>query len=1068
MGVFGFRGRKLQMAQIWAVILPCYLLFGYNNSIAGGFLSLPPWVETFPALDTVHAKGAAKDHNSTHQGTVVAMYTLGCLFGCLSCIWLGDKLGRKKTIISGALINTIGAALQASSYSLPQLIVGRLVSGYGFGHITATAPNWQAECSGAAHRGAAVMLEGLFISLGLAIGGWKNLGMSFHHGSITFRFPMALSGVFSIIIMLTTPLLPESPRWLTKKGRIDRAREVLADLTNTDANSIEDIFTNGPLRLLHRMCLACAAQCFQQMSGINALAFYQAKIFEDYLGQTPRAAKIIAASVFPSQTICSPIGVLTVDRFGRRKLMMVSSLGMGICMAVVAGGSSQPGDTASVGVAAAFIFLFSLFFPTGFLGLTFLHAAEISPLSHGVPITAMSIATAWLFNFVVAEITPTGLATLKYKYYIIYAAINICLTFPYALLMSQSPTESSSARPVRRRPRGLVVCRRCKSRKQRCDNEFPACSNYLGAGEKCSYSAKQAYPAEYVKSLERQISKLQDEISSSRQNVVSTISRSTIQQQTLSMVDAQSGVNEAEPARSTETAASDLEASAGIVAPSPDSFLGTSSGYPLTKLLRSALPSSVDARQSHQAGTSHQINLAARSLIGVPVSTGLQVQSQKISDGLDLPSKEIGDKLIEAYYTRVHPKHPFLPRKRVQTLHEARFDLVPAHKAVLSGGVTKGCDYVTLQLVYAIGARYLQLSNDDDHYSSPKRHYACAMADADSIFATGNLESLEAMLLLTIYQLRSPTGPGVWWMIETTMRHCIDNGLHRQAPNVPPTLDERRKRIFWTAYILERSVARTMGRPYSISAIVESSQHPAEITALTPAIHIFRLQQIDSKISYTVCRVDKDVSEIKPHKVTRLRKALEEWKAAIPQTDPRDKPHPYLTTDYHMIQYHKAIILLNLPFLPTLTPQSPTFHEIVHSAGQVCSLSKRLHDQQTYISFSLLSLHANFVAGLVMVYCFCLDLSIFSPKFSSSVRACSTMLYIISERWPRAVQARNSFDCLVAATIESQHDENNDLLRTEDDVHVSQDGFVADESGHLEVWNSFESILEDHQIDLGT
>ncbi|KAM0083652.1 hypothetical protein ACKRZS_004104 [Fusarium odoratissimum] len=241
------------------------------------------------------------------------------------------------------------------------------------------------------------------------------------------------------------------------------------------------------------------------------------------------------------------------------------------------------------------------------------------------------------------------------------------------------------------------------------------------------------------------------------------------------------------------------------------------------------------------------------------------------------------------------------------------------------------------------------------------------------------------------------------------MRYCIDNGLHRQATNLPPSLDERRKRIFWTAYMLERSVARAMGRPHAISdrdidialpanideeldtdeailaTIAESNRYPLRIT-------------IDSNISHTVCRVDKNVSAIKPHKVARLRQALEEWKAGIPETVPENKPHPYLTTDYHMIQYHKAIILLILPFLPTLTPQSPTFHEIVHSAGQVFSLSKRLHDQQTYISFSLLSLHANFVSGLVMVYCFCLDSSIFSPKFSSSVRACSTMLYIISER----------------------------------------------------------------------
>ncbi|KAG6993112.1 putative transcriptional regulatory protein [Fusarium oxysporum f. sp. conglutinans] len=328
------------------------------------------------------------------------------------------------------------------------------------------------------------------------------------------------------------------------------------------------------------------------------------------------------------------------------------------------------------------------------------------------------------------------------------------------------------------------------------------------------------------------------------------------------------------------------------------------------------------------------------------------------------------------------------------------------------------------------------------------------------------------------------------------MRYCIDNGLHRQATNLPPTLDERRKQIFWTAYMLERSVARTMGRPHSISdrdidvplpaniddepdtdeaiitAIAQSNQHPSQITALTPAIRIFRLQQIDFKISHTVCRVDRDVSAIKPHKVDRLRQALEEWKAGIPQTDPENKPHPYRTTDYHMIQYHKAIILLNLPYLPTLTPQNPTFHEIVHSAGQVCFLSKRLHDQQTYISFSLVSLHSNFVAGLFMVYCFCLDSSIFSPKFSSSVRACSTMLYIISELWPRAVQARKAFDRLVAATIESDHETNNRLLRSKDNLHVSRDGFqpgfMADEPGYLEVWNSFESILGDHQIDLGT
>ncbi|KAF5000375.1 hypothetical protein FGRMN_1843 [Fusarium graminum] len=653
--------------------------------------------------------------------------------------------------------------------------------------------------------------------------------------------------------------------------------------------------------------------------------------------------------------------------------------------------------------------------------------------------------------------------------------------------MSDSQVESARARPIRRPTRGLAACLRCKNRKQRCDNGYPACYNCHTAGEKCSYGAKHAYPAEYVKSLERQISKLQDELALPRRDVVSPSSSSSIQQQqTIPMVPS---MNERTIPR--ETATSDLEASAGVVAPSPDSFLGTSSGYPLTKLLRSALPS-VEVNQSDRAVTLHDINTATRSSTAMLMNGAQHTEGGQVSIGSALPSKEVGDKLIEAYYARVHPKHPFLPRKRIQSLHEARHELVPAHKTVRSEGMRSRCDYATLQLVYAIGARYLQLSNDDDH-SSPTRHYACAIAEADFVFMTGSLESLETMLLFTIYQLRSPTGPSVWWMIETTMRYCIDNGLHRQANNLSPSLDERRKRIFWTTYILERSIARTMGRPHSISdrdidaplpanindeldtdeailaAIAESNQHLSRITALTPAIHIFRLQQIDSKISHTVCRVDKYVAAIKPHKVARLREALEEWKAGIPHTGPENNPHPYLTTDYHMIQYHKAIILLNLPFLPTLTPQNPIFHEIIHSAGQICILSKRLHDQQTYISFSLLSLHANFVAGLVMVYCFCLDSSIFNPKFSSSVRACSTMLYIISERWPRAVQARKAFDRLVAATIECDGEPNIGLPRSENNQFPSeigfQSGFLSGEASYPEVWNNFESILGDYQID---
>ncbi|KAK5127315.1 hypothetical protein LTR08_004354 [Meristemomyces frigidus] len=453
--ILGLRGDKLRSAQIWAVILPAYILFGWNNGVAGPLLDLPSWVSTFPRIDTLNTTGAQKTDNSRVQGTVVAMYTLGAFFGALSCIFLGDKLGRIRTIQLGAAIDVVGAILQCTSFSLPQLIVGRLVTGFGFGALTATAPNWQSECSSAAHRGAAVLLESLFISLGLAISAWVNLGMKFTTGSISWRFPLAMSAFWALIVIATVPMLPESPRWLLKKGRPQEAREVLSALADvpeddpkvradveeitasiaiTGQGRFLDIFTNGELRLFNRVCLACAGQMFQQMSGINALAFYVTTIFQQYLGLSGTQARILGASVFTFQTICSPIGVLTVDRFGRRKLMMVAAAGMGSCMAVVAGTSSQTNNTAAVGAAGAFIFLFSLFFPTGFLGLTFLYASEISPLSARVPITSMSTGTAWLFNFLVAEVTPVGFATIGWRYYIIFSCINYFLILPSVYL----------------------------------------------------------------------------------------------------------------------------------------------------------------------------------------------------------------------------------------------------------------------------------------------------------------------------------------------------------------------------------------------------------------------------------------------------------------------------------------------------------------------------------------------------------------------------------------------------------------------------------------------------------
>lgn len=206
--------------------------------------------------------------------------------------------------------------------------------------------------------------------------------------------------------------------------------EIEESLQETGKGQFRDIFRNGSARFANRAFIAAATQCFQQMGGINAIAFYQKTIFRTFLGMSSETASILSATVFTWQTLCAPIGAFTIERVGRRKLMIFGAVGMGMCMAIIAGCTSHPSNHMAVHAAIAFVYLFSLAFVTGYLGLAFLYSSEIAPLSVRTPITALSTTSTWVFNFTVVEATPTGFDSLGYKYFIIYAVINWFLILP--------------------------------------------------------------------------------------------------------------------------------------------------------------------------------------------------------------------------------------------------------------------------------------------------------------------------------------------------------------------------------------------------------------------------------------------------------------------------------------------------------------------------------------------------------------------------------------------------------------------------------------------------------------
>lgn len=123
--LFGLRGEPLQTAMSFAVVIPAFLAMGFSLSFLGGVVGYQPFYSQFPQINTATTTGMTKNHNALIQGVTVSTLNLGAILGCFSVMYLGNKLGRRKTTFLGAIVTLIGTVLQCSAFSLAQLIVGR-------------------------------------------------------------------------------------------------------------------------------------------------------------------------------------------------------------------------------------------------------------------------------------------------------------------------------------------------------------------------------------------------------------------------------------------------------------------------------------------------------------------------------------------------------------------------------------------------------------------------------------------------------------------------------------------------------------------------------------------------------------------------------------------------------------------------------------------------------------------------------------------------------------------------------------------------------------------------------
>ena len=439
-------------------------------------------------------------------------------------------------------------------------------------------------------------------------------------------------------------------------------------------------------------------------------------------------------------------------------------------------------------------------------------------------------------------------------------------------------------------------------------------------------------------------------------------------------------------------------------------YVGSSTGFSLANLVQAAVNHRLEATGEVQSPVS---DVSLDAVLNLP-STGDRPFSchrpRPTTQPASLPVDAFGSSLVKAYLDKVHSLYPFLDEKRIANVHQARGEL----------DATKRGDAVLLSklhLVYGIGARHLQLLGSASFDQTlPEAHFTSAAALLDIALELRSIDNIEILLLLALYSLHSPSGPGAWQLTGMAIRLCVEFGLHRGGRT---DTAQRTRCLFWSCLILERKVAVTLGRPFSlhdmditaeVSGFSRMPDHQYPITfSLTlepdevPATlnhYLATLQTVTTRIHTFVNKpLEQNLN------LPIVRGELDAWHRTCPANN-----------DTLQLEYHKALLLLLQPSLTKPDRSFAALNECTTAAGAVCQLYKRIHQRQP-AGFFLLELHDVLVAGITLIY------SLWSDQTGNNhftvlkdLGACSTVLFLIAERWQSAKRYRDAFEALTNVT----------------------------------------------------
>ena len=436
-------GSRVYLFSIVLVAVIGGLLFGYDTAVISG---------AEQALDYFFRTATDFTYTSWLHGFTASSALIGCVIGGAISGVLASRLGRKRSLVTAAVLFFVSAVgswwpesgiLPYGEASLPLLVsfnFYRIIGGIGVGLASAVCPMYIAEISPAKIRGTLVSCNQFAIIFGMLVVYFVNYLIRNNLGETTEAIQTAMveigwrrmffseafpAGAFLLLILL----VPETPRFLVLRGNDTKAFAVLERINGTaEAQTILDeirasvhekrerLFAYGSAVIVIGVLLSF----FQQAIGINVVLYYAPRIFEN-MGATGDASMLQTVVMGIVNILFTVVAIFTVDRVGRKPLLIIGSTGMMIGMAALAALSFSD----SIGIAALiFIILYTASFMMSWGPICWVLISEIFPNTIRSQAVAIAVAAQWISNFLVSATFPSLSVWSVGGTYCIYALMS--------------------------------------------------------------------------------------------------------------------------------------------------------------------------------------------------------------------------------------------------------------------------------------------------------------------------------------------------------------------------------------------------------------------------------------------------------------------------------------------------------------------------------------------------------------------------------------------------------------------------------------------------------------------